>query len=107
MERVNMEIHYDERESTSLSPFENVKKAICLVSGGMDSAVCLFHAVKNLGAENVKALSIHYGQKGSIELEHAKRECASLGVERYEMDLSDIFKFNIPRLKFFKAIHAS
>ena len=94
MERVNMEIHYDERESTSLSPFENVKKAICLVSGGMDSAVCLFHAVKNLGAENVKALSIHYGQKGSIELEHAKRECAALGVERYEMDLSDIFKFN-------------
>ena len=94
MEKVNMEIHYDERESTSLSPFENVKKAICLVSGGMDSAVCLFHAVKNLGAENVKALSIHYGQKGSIELEHAKRECASLGVERYEMDLSDIFKFN-------------
>ena len=83
MEKVNMEIHYDERESTSLSPFENVKKAICLVSGGMDSAVCLFHAVKNLGAENVKALSIHYGQKGSIELEHAKRECASLGVERY------------------------
>ena len=49
MEKVNMEIHYDERESTSLSPFENVKKAICLVSGGMDSAVCLFHAVKNLG----------------------------------------------------------
>ena len=94
MEKVNMEIHYDERENTSLSPFGAVKKAICLVSGGMDSAVCLFHAVKNLGAENVKALSIHYGQKGSIELEHAKRECASLGVERYEMDLSDIFKFN-------------
>lgn len=94
MNEIDMNIHYDERENTSISPLKDVTKAICLVSGGMDSAVCLFHAVKELGAKNVKALSIHYGQKGSIELEHARRECASLGVERYEMDLSDIFKFN-------------
>lgn len=95
MSDINAVIHYDDRESTAISPLKkSVSKAICLVSGGMDSAVCLFHAVKELGADNVKALSIHYGQKGSIELEHAKKECESLGVERYEMDLSDIFKYN-------------
>ena len=94
MEKIDKIIKYDDRSSTVDNPFGIVKKAVCLVSGGMDSATVLWHTVKNLGADNVKALSIHYGQKGSIELQHAKKECEQLGVERFEMDLSDIFKYN-------------
>lgn len=94
MEKIDKIIKYDDRSSTVDNPFGVVKKAVCLVSGGMDSATVLWHTVKNLGANNVKALSIHYGQKGSIELQHAKKECEQLGVERFEMDLSDIFKYN-------------
>ena len=41
------------------------KKAICLLSGGLDSAVCLYLA-RSLGFE-VIALTIDYGQRHDRE----------------------------------------
>lgn len=53
------------------------RKAVCLVSGGMDSAVVLAEAVAQ-GFE-AYALSFRYGQRHDIELEAAGRVAQALG----------------------------
>jgi 7-cyano-7-deazaguanine synthase len=57
------------------------KKAVCLLSGGLDSATCLAYA----GREGYicYALSFDYGQRHKIELEAAARVAAALGAERH------------------------
>jgi len=75
------------------------KKAIVLSSGGIDSTTCLSIAVDELGAENVSAVSIFYGQKHNKELECAKRIAEHYEVKHYELDLSAIFEYsNCPLL---------
>lgn len=85
-------VAFDNRENTFELP--SVKKAVCAVSGGMDSATCLFHAVKLYGKENVVGVSMFYGQRHDIELQKAKKECEKLGVEYIEMNLTPIFSIN-------------
>lgn len=86
---------YDKRKHTSEIPDQNiVKKAVCAVSGGMDSASCLFHAVKLYGKDNVIGVLMYYGQCHDIELSKAKEECKKLGVKYHEMDLTPIFSIN-------------
>ena len=76
METVKAVIKYDERKDTSVTPDTSiVKHAVCAVSGGMDSATCLFHAVKLYGKENVIGVSMYYGQRHDVELQKAKAEC--------------------------------
>lgn len=48
-----------------------MKKAICLLSGGMDSAVCLYFARRE--GYDVTALSFDYGQRHGKEIEAAQR----------------------------------
>ena len=92
---MNANVIYDEREHTFVIPNQNiVKKAVCAVSGGMDSATCLFHAVKTYGKDNVIGVSMYYGQRHDIELAKAKAECEKLGVMYYEMNLTPIFSIN-------------
>lgn len=50
-------------------------KAIVLLSGGLDSTLCVALAVKEHGKENVKALNIKYGQKHAVEEAHADDVC--------------------------------
>lgn len=69
-------------------------KAVCAVSGGMDSATCLWHCVKEYGAENVLGVSCFYGQRHEIELTKAEEECKKLGVKHIEVNLSSVFQFN-------------
>lgn len=57
----------------------NREKAIVLLSGGLDSATCLYKA-KGQGYEPV-ALSFNYGQRHKAELQAAKRIAAHLGIE--------------------------
>lgn len=66
-------------------------KAIVLVSGGMDSAVCLAMAVQKYGKDNVKALSMHYGQTHDVEQAHAIDLCKHYDVEMIMYDVRDIF----------------
>lgn len=66
-------------------------KILVLSSGGVDSTTCLGMAVKEVGAENVIALSIYYGQKHDKEIQAAKAVAECYGVERMELDLSTIF----------------
>lgn len=69
-------------------------KILVLCSGGLDSTVCLYKAVKAVGAENVIAMNTFYGQKHAKEMEYAKWQCEHLGVELHSVDLSQIFSFN-------------
>jgi 7-cyano-7-deazaguanine synthase len=56
-------------------------KAICLLSGGLDSTTCLALALKQ-GYE-CYALSFDYGQRHRIELESARRIAAAMGVKQH------------------------
>jgi 7-cyano-7-deazaguanine synthase len=56
-------------------------KAICLLSGGLDSATCLALARRDGFA--CYALSFDYGQRHRFELEAAARVAAVLGAERH------------------------
>ncbi|MCX6651052.1 MAG: 7-cyano-7-deazaguanine synthase QueC [Methanomassiliicoccales archaeon] len=59
-------------------------KAICLLSGGMDSTVSLAYALRE-GYE-VTALTINYGQRHIRELEAAKAVAAHYGVKHVVMN---------------------
>jgi 7-cyano-7-deazaguanine synthase len=69
-------------------------KVLVLISGGLDSSVLLARAVQMVGASNVVALNIYYGQKHAIEMECAKFQCEKYGVELINADLSQVFKFD-------------
>ena len=66
-------------------------KILVLSSGGVDSTTCLAMAVKEVGAGNVLALSVYYGQKHDKEIQAAKKVAEYYGVRRMELDLSVIF----------------
>lgn len=93
--KIQAKVVYDSRNDTSITPDTSiVKHAVCAVSGGMDSATCLFHAVKLYGKENVIGVSMYYGQRHDIELQKAKAECEKLEVEYHELNLTPIFSIN-------------
>lgn len=81
-----------------------------LFSGGQDSTTCLLLAIeesirsaKQEWATNenrdfhwdvrnhVQAVSIHYGQRHSVEMEQAQKICDKLGVARHVLDVTPIF----------------
>ncbi|HEV3333146.1 MAG TPA: 7-cyano-7-deazaguanine synthase QueC [Bryobacteraceae bacterium] len=58
-----------------------MKNAVCLLSGGLDSATCLAYA--RAEGFSCYALSFDYGQRHKIELDAAACVAAALGVERH------------------------
>lgn len=70
------------------------KKAVVLLSGGIDSTTCLALAVKVYGADNVLALSLYYGQKHQKELECAKKVAAHYGVEHIVQQVANAFEYS-------------
>ncbi len=64
-------------------------KAYVLLSGGIDSTVCLFKAHQDFDG-NVEGISINYGQRHIKETEYAAKSCAYLGVKHRIIDLSGI-----------------
>src|SRR5437763_4461587 len=59
----------------------NSKRAVCLLSGGLDSATCL--ALAKREGYGCYALSFDYGQRHKIELDAAARVADAGGVERH------------------------
>jgi 7-cyano-7-deazaguanine synthase len=57
------------------------RKAVCLLSGGLDSATCLAYARRE--GFTCYALSFDYGQRHKIELDRAARIAAELRAERH------------------------
>ncbi len=56
-------------------------RAVCLLSGGLDSTTCL--AVARKDGYETYALSFDYGQRHRAELESARRVASSLGATRH------------------------
>ena len=70
---------------------KGVTKAVCLLSGGLDSATCLAWALRQ-GFE-VHALSFDYGQRHRVELEAARRVVDALGATDHRVAKIDLRVF--------------
>lgn len=68
-----------------------MKRAVCLLSGGLDSATSLAYARRD--GFITYALSFDYGQRHKIELEAAGRVARALGAERHEVTRIDLRLF--------------
>ena len=66
-------------------------KAVCLLSGGLDSATCLAYAIEH-GYE-CHALSFDYGQRHKVELEFAARTAKALGAVEHKVASIDLRMF--------------
>lgn len=66
-------------------------KAVCLLSGGLDSATCLAYARRE-GLE-CHALSFDYGQRHRVELEAARRIAGALGAADHRVAKIDMRVF--------------
>lgn len=69
-------------------PTSTLRKAVVLLSGGLDSATCLAIA-RSQGFQPV-AISFRYGQRHQVELQAAQRVAKTLGASRHviaEIDL--------------------
>lgn len=66
------------------------KKVTVVMSGGMDSTTLLYLAKSKTDKENIKVLSVNYGQKHKKELEMAKDLCAELGIDHKIVNISEV-----------------
>jgi len=73
------------------SPAAASKPAVCLLSGGLDSAVGI--AVARREGYRCYALSFDYGQRHRAELQAAARVAASLGAEEHRVVSIDLRAF--------------
>lgn len=68
-----------------------MKKAVCLLSGGLDSATSVACARRD--GFQLHALSFDYGQRHKVELEAARRVAASLGAREHKVATIDLRLF--------------
>ena len=72
---------------------DSPRKALVLLSGGIDSTTCAVLACREFGPENVLALSMFYGQKNAKEIAAAGDVVKCLGIKDHIIQqLPDIFK---------------
>jgi 7-cyano-7-deazaguanine synthase len=71
-------------------------KAVCLLSGGLDSATCL--GVARRDGFDCYALSFDYGQRHRIELESAARVAAHFGAREHRIAKIDLRVFGASAL---------
>ncbi|MCC5854851.1 MAG: 7-cyano-7-deazaguanine synthase QueC [Idiomarina sp.] len=75
-------------ESTAAQATSKQVDAVVIYSGGMDSYTVLHKAIRE--GLNVHALSFHYGQRHSKELDVAAAVCKELGVPHQVVDIRSI-----------------
>ena len=68
-----------------------LRRAVVLVSGGLDSATALAVAIRD--GFTVNALTFRYGQRHASEIEAAKRVARNFGVSRHEVAEIDLTIF--------------
>lgn len=64
-------------------------KTVVVLSGGLDSAVLLYHHLVRLN-DTVRALTVDYGQRHRKEIEFARDLCGNLGVPHTVAELSSL-----------------
>jgi len=70
-----------------------MKKAVILLSGGLDSCTCATLAAREYGPENVVAVTVLYGQRHIVELEAAKKIVTELELGKHKViTLPNFFK---------------
>ena len=72
-------------------------RAVVVLSGGQDSALCLALAVKKYGSREVAAITFAYGQRHAVETKFARRLARHFGVAAHK----------VVKLGFYKDITAS
>lgn len=72
------------------------KKAVCLISGGLDSCVASFIAKEQ--GYILYTISINYGQRHKKELDYSKRICDKLGAKEHIIIDLDLNNFCISSL---------
>ncbi|MCC4114113.1 7-cyano-7-deazaguanine synthase QueC [Aromatoleum toluclasticum] len=70
---------------------DHPKRAVILLSGGLDSATCLAIA-RDMGFETY-ALSVAYGQRHAAELDAARRVAAALGAREHRVASVELGQF--------------
>jgi len=73
---------------SNLSPSSSKPRAVCLLSGGLDSTVCLAFARRE--GFDCFALSFDYGQRHSIEIAAAARVAEALGAADHRVAKIDL-----------------
>ena len=72
-------------------------KAVVVLSGGQDSALCLALAAKKYGCDQVAAITFDYGQRHAVETRYARRLARHFGVAAHK----------VVRLGFYKDLTAN
>ena len=60
-------------------------RAVVVLSGGQDSALCLALAVKKYGPREVAAITFEYGQRHSVETKYARRLARHFGIAEHKV----------------------
>ena len=60
-------------------------KAVVVLSGGQDSAMCLALAVRKYGSDNVAAITFRYGQRHALETKFARKLARRFGVKKHKV----------------------
>ena len=89
-----LEMGLIEPQDLMLKEVHEVKKAIVMSSGGVDSTTCVGIAVDRLGADNVVTVSFKYGQKHDKELICAQEVADYYSVNHYVLDLTNILQYS-------------
>lgn len=66
-------------------------RVVVLASGGVDSTTLLWKYVELVGAKNVIALSVDYGQRHRAELDRIEKIVARLGCAHHTIHLGEVF----------------
>lgn len=67
-----------------------MKKAICILSGGVDSTTLVYKLIKE--GFKVEAITFFYGQKHDKEILSSMDTCSKLGILQEIVDISSVFK---------------
>ena len=67
-------------------------KAVVVLSGGQDSALCLALAVRRHGADAVAAITFRYGQRHAVETRFARRLAKRFGAARHIVVGMDFYR---------------
>lgn len=66
-------------------------KAVVVLSGGQDSALCLALACRRFGSAEVAAITFSYGQRHALELRYAKKLVKKFGIAQHNVVSLDFY----------------